>query len=184
MDSNYIQSIKDLVNQDWSLSQPEFFITLLWTDYPRQFDTVKGHMSILKNKLLCHLHNLNRCSDIPDANHRLGMTVFHEKGLTKPIPTLEEIVSYHTHIHMFNVNNSLKNITPDGLRKLIQRKIGSTVKKLDKTYNESYKGVDVRVWDRVRHQNYNFKDYDRYRGHQDEDLTLDYKNSDFISLLD
>ena len=88
---------------------------------------------------------------------------------------------YHTHIHLFNVDTYLKDLTDDRLRKLIQRKIGRTIRKLNKEYNKSYKGVDVKVWEEHRHANYNFKDYEKYRGHQDEDLVLDLHNSDFLS---
>tara|TARA_B100001250_G_C19650772_1_gene722568 strand:- start:125 stop:670 length:546 start_codon:yes stop_codon:yes gene_type:complete len=181
MNTNYIQTLEDLVRKTWSRSKPEYFISLLWTDYPRKFETAQGHMNILKNKLLCYIHNLNKCIDIPDANHRVGMTVFHEKGSTIMPLTLQELFCYHTHIHLFNVDTYLKDLTDDRLRKLIQRKIGRTIRKLNKEYNKSYKGVDVKVWEEHRHANYNFKDYEKYRGHQDEDLVLDLHNSDFLS---
>ena len=180
MDTNYLNSLKQYVYETWSKHKPEYFISMLWTDHPRHYETVTAHTKHFKNILLCDLYNLNKCSDIPDASNRVGMTVFHERKLVIMPDTLKQFIAFHTHIHLFNLNTFLKILTPYHIQDYLQFTVGRRIKKLSKECSEKYKGVVVKVWNSDHHLNYNFKDYHTYKYQQDGDLTLDVINSDFV----
>ena len=180
MDANYLNSLKQYVHETWSKHKPEYFISMLWTDHPRRYETVTSHTKHFKNILLCDLYNLNKCSDIPDATNRVGMTVFHERKLVIMPDTFKQFIAFHTHIHLFNLNTYLKILTPYHIQDYLQFTVGRRIKKLSKECSENYKGVDVKVWNSDHHMNYNFKDYHTYKYKQDSDLPLDLINSDFV----
>ena len=166
----------------WRSYPPDWFVTILWNDMPSDPITTSSHTRHLRNVLLCQSSGVRKCSSVPELPHRLGMTTYQERTLTK-----KGKVVYHTHLHLFNTDG--KWLSPFDLHFFIRYQIGKRVVKLLKTDTEENKGVVVKKWSSDYHQTYNLKENQRQlkkayslnpRYAQDADLTLDYKNSDFI----
>ena len=55
------------------------------------------------------------------------------------------------------------------------------IKKLLKSTKTDNEGVVAKCWNADHHRSYNYKDFKRYKYHQDADWVVDYENSDLIA---
>ena len=94
-------------------------------------------------------------------------------------------MAYHSHIHIFNLDDDDNWITcPKLLEFHIQNTLSRNLNKLLRcTSDDADRGVDVIHWKSERHQHYNFKDFLKYRYHVDWDSVVDIENSDWIQVV-
>ncbi|QNJ18115.1 hypothetical protein SynA1840_50014 [Synechococcus sp. A18-40] len=172
---------KKWIFNTWDVYEPEYFVSVLWSDMPTCPVKCSSHASILRNKILCKTTGASKCSRIPDLPHRLGMTTFCERTFTQ-----KGKVTYHTHLHIFNTNNRWR--TPVDLDLFIRYQAGLRIEKLLKSDTEFNEGVVVKKWVRDHHRYYNLKEQERQkrithtRYTQDKDLLLDPENSDLLPM--
>jgi hypothetical protein len=88
-----------------------------------------------------------------------------------------QILAFHTHLHLGALPDPLNHLWY--LDHLIHQKVSPRIQRLLKTTSEGNRGVVIKPWNWDHHAFYNLKDYYRYKHHQDPDLVIDYKNSDF-----
>ena len=154
---------------------PDWFITLLWNDFPRDPITCVSHSRHFKNVLLSNVYNIRRCEHIPDFPRRLGLMFFHER---KKLPFRDRWTTvFHTHIHLYNDTKKLTS-SVGGFSKFPRQKLYKHVYRLFKCDKEGFRGLDIEKWERDRHFRYNFKDLYNFKYEQDGDFVLDYENSD------
>ena len=113
----------------------------------------------------------------------MGITSFQErKDIIYQSGSVKEVV--HTHLHLYGADAGAM-WSEDELWKLdwfIWNKVAPECDLLLKTTKKNNEGVVVKPWVRQEHHHYNFKDYRNHQYHQDNDLVLDYKNSDLLSI--
>ena len=164
-----------MVRGVFTLFPPDWFITLMWNDFPRDPITCVSHTRHWKNVLLSDVYNVGRCECIPDFPRRLGMMVFHERK--RHCVNGKWVTVFHTHIHLYNDTRKLTS-SVGGHNKFPRRKLQRHVNRLFKGDKEGFRGLDVRKWEEDKHLSYNFKDLYEFKYEQDGDLVLDYENSD------
>ena len=175
------RTTREYVLNTWNQFQPEWFVSLLWNDFPTSPVTSVSHTRHLRNVLLCDLYKVNRCSSLPVFPDRLGLTVFQERTEVQGSK-----VTFHTHIHISNTGGLWS--TPEALEVYLRYNIGKRVKKLLKTDTQYNEGVTVKKWIAERHRSYNFKEQQSQQSKrltrftQDRDLLLDVENSDLLPL--
>ena len=176
----------------WEQYTPEWFVTILWNDYPTSPITSASHTRHLRNKLLCEICGVSRCGDLPDFPNRLGITAFQERTESQ-----NGKVTFHTHLHLYDHEQRVgKDCQPsasrfsseDHLHYIIRYKVGSKVQKLLKSTTNGNDGVVVKRWVEDHHRYYNLKEMERQkkktltRYTQDGDLLLDIENSDLLPM--
>ena len=165
----------------WEQYKPEWFVTILWNDLPTSPITSSSHTRHLRNKILCEVSGVKRCGDLPDFPNRLGITAFQERTAMQ-----DGQVTFHTHLHLYNCQSQWNSA--EQVHFLIRYKIGNKVAKLLKTNSKGNEGVVVRRWDEEHHRYYNLKEMERQkkivltRYTQDNDLLLDFENSDLLHI--
>lgn len=177
----------------WEEYPPDWFITILWNDLPTSPITSASHTRHLRNKILCSSCGVNRCSQIPEFPNRLGLTCFQERTTTQ-----KGLVTFHTHIHLFNCSARGSAIisdpeplwnSPEQLHHHIRYELGQSIDKMLKTTSLGNEGVVVKRWKEEHHRYYNLKEMERQkkmvltRYVQDHDLLLDVENSDLLPIM-
>ena len=163
----------------WEQYKPEWFVTILWNDLPTSPITSSSHTRHLRHKILCEVSGVKRCGDLPDFPNRLGITAFQERTEMQ-----KGQVTFHTHLHLYNCQSKLNS--EDQVHFLIRYKVGNRIEKLLKSNRKANEGVVVRKWDEEHHRYYNLKEMERQkkkvltRYTQDNDLLLDFENSDLL----
>ena len=167
--------IEEVIQNQWETNfQPEWFITIHWNDLPTSFETVQGHTRHLRNVFLTQLMGCGSPCDLPDPPGRPSAIFFHERSPV--ICRSRQILPFHTHLHLGKLPYPLNEKW--FLHVLLKERVAPRVQKLLKTNTERNKGVVIKRWNQKHHSHYNLKDYYKYKHHQDDDLVLDYKNSD------
>ena len=182
MDFRVIQTeYKRFVYQMWDQYKPQLYVSLHWKDFPETDTQIKKHHRHFKNVLLCGKCGVKRAEDIPEFPDRMGMTFFHEKKKVFNKCKDKYVMAYHTHIHVFNLDDDDYWITcPKLLEFHIQNTLSRNLNSLLRcTSEDADRGADVIQWKSERHRHYNFKDFSKYRYHQDWDLVVDVENSDW-----
>ena len=186
MDSRAIQTeYKRFIYHMWKQYKPQLYVTLLWKDFPETDTHIKRHHRHFKNVLLRDKYGKRKATGIPEFPDRMGMTFIHEKEETYNNWKKKWVMAYHTHIHIFNLEDDDYWITcPKLLEFHIQNTLSRNLNKLLRcTSEDADKGVDVIQWVSERHQHYNFKDFLKHRHHVDGDLVVDVENSDWIKTV-
>ena len=182
MDSRLIQTeYKRFVHQMWQQYNPQLYVSLHWKDFPETDTQIKSHHRHFKNVLLRNKYGKRKAEKIPEFPDRMGMTFFHEKKEVFNKWKKKYVMAYHTHIHVFNLEDDDDWITcPKLLEFHIQNTLSRNLNKLLRcTSEDADRGADVIRWKTERHLHYNFKDFSKYRYHQDWDLVVDVENSDW-----
>lgn len=170
----------------WDQYKPEWFITLLWNDYPTSPITAASHTRHLLNIFLKDVCGCKRCGEIPEFPYRMGVTSFQERTEDH-----DGKVVFHTHLHLFNTNSYFDRPNRQGdeyLKWFLTHKVGRKVYRLLKTSSIGNEGVVVRKWNEDHHRYYNLKEMERQkkkaltRYTQDGDLLLDIENSDLLPM--
>ena len=170
---------KNWIWNTWEQFKPEWFVTILWNDLPTSPITSSSHTRHLRNKILCDVTGIKRCGDLPDFPDRLGITAFQERTESQ-----KGQVTFHTHLHLYNCKSTLNSA--EQVHFLIRYKIGNRIEKLLKSNTKGNEGVVVREWEEEHHRYYNLKEMERQkkkvltRYTQDNDLLLDFENSDLL----
>lgn len=178
--NNFNEKTKEWVLNTWQRYEPEWFVTLLWSDLPTSPVVSSGHTKHFRNVFLRKSCNVNSCKKIPDLNKRPGITAFQERT------EINGKVVFHTHLHIYNSRGRWQSA--DDLLSFIRRNVGTHVEKLLKSESLFNKGVTVKNWSEKQHQNYNFKELRRNRHpsldryNQDKDMLLDVESSDLLPL--
>ena len=165
----------------WEQYTPEWFVTILWNDLPTSPITSSSHTRHFRNKILCEMTGVKRCGDLPDFPNRLGITAFQERTESQ-----KGQVTFHTHLHLYNCNLQLHS--SEHVHFLIRYKIGNRIAKLLKSSTKGNEGVVVKKWEEEHHRYYNLKEMERQkkkvltRYTQDNDLLLDFENSDLLPM--
>jgi len=165
----------------WEHYTPEWFVTILWNDLPTSPITSSSHTKHLRNKILCEVSGARRCGDLPEFPDRLGITAFQERTEMQ-----KGQVTFHTHLHLYNCTSLWES--SEQLHCLIRYKIGNRIEKLLKSTRKGNEGVVVRRWEEEHHRYYNLKEMERQkkkvltRYTQDNDLLLDFENSDLLPM--
>ena len=173
--NEFQRSTKTIVSDVFKKYPPDWFITLVWNDFPRDPISCVSHSRHFKNVMLSNVYNVGRCEYIPTFPRRLGMMFFHERK--KYNVGDKWITVFHTHVHLYNDTNKLTS-TVGGHNKFPRQQLYKHVYRLFKSDNEGFRGLDVKTWERDKHSHYNFKDLYNFKYEQDGDLVLDYENSD------
>ena len=184
MNKQLQKAIDSWVWSTWSKYHPRFFITLEWNDLPSDPITASSHSRHFKNVFLADYYKVSRASKIPAFPNRVGMTFFQEKSLYNKNGKTK--LAYHTHIHMYNCDLENNNMSlwleyPCLCEIYIQHHLGHRIKKLLKSTKTDNEGVVAKCWNADHHRCYNYKDFKRYKYHQDADWVVDYENSDLIA---
>ena len=169
---SYPRIIEEILQQQWTLAKPKWFITLQWTPAAINYEIASGHSRLFRNKLLttiyeCHLKQL------PDAKDRCRLFWFHERALDP-----KGHLIYHSHLHLTQLPQTYS--TQRQLELLVQHKIAPGFRCLKNLYRKQDPSVAIKPWKQKQHANYNLKDYYTYKHQQDPDLVLDPLISDLI----
>jgi hypothetical protein len=169
---SFPKQLETIIKAQLKLMQPQWFITVQWTPPARDFQTAVYHSKHFRNKLLTHLYEC-KLKQIPEASHRCKMIWFHEKA-----PDARGRVLFHSHLHMSRL--PAPYVTVSDLKLLLITRIKPGFQSLQHLFRTKNPSVVIKPWIDSHHASYNFKDYYRFRHHQDADLTLDIQNSDLI----
>ena len=173
--NDFQKSTKMMVGGVFKKYPPDWFITVMWNDFPRDPVTCVSHSRHFKNVVLSNLYDVNRVEHIPSFPRRLGLMFFHER---KEHDVGDKwITVFHTHIHLYNDTKRLTS-TVGGHSKFPRQQLTKHVHRLFKGEKNGFRGLDVRKWNRERHHRYNYKDLYNHQYKQDGDVVLDYENSD------
>ena len=167
----HLNTLKNLLRQQWEQHPPAWFLSIQWTPAPYNYQTTSKHAKHFRNKLLTYLYSCD-LKKLPPPQERSKLIWFHEKALDS-----NNRLIYHSHLHLTAVP---KVSTAHHLQWMITHKIApgfDCIKNLNSKRNPS---IVIRSWNYDYHAFYNLKDYYRFQHHQDPDLVIDYRISDFI----
>lgn len=176
-----IQTTKQYITSQLdNVIRPEFFIVLQWTPFALDYQTAETDSKHFKNVLLSSIYNC-RLKELPEDKCRMAW--FHEKAEVNT-STDERNPKYRMVYHSNLLIGCLPFELGDAslLEKHIKMKVRPRVKKLSRAESKTNKGFVIRKWEPEHHQFYNYKDLYKYHYGQDNDLVVDYKNSDFRRL--
>lgn len=158
---------------------PKWFISIEWYPFIYDYSTAVSEARHFRNKFLCAILGV-KPKRIPQPPLRPRMIWFHERAEILINPQQPKNpkyrLGYHSHLHLEECPGPYTNW--DYLNWLIRKRVGKGFKRLAANNSTENKGFVIKAWEWEHHANYNFKDYYRYKGHQDSDLVLDLENSD------
>lgn len=170
--NSFPRQLEKIIKDQFKQMQPKWFITIQWTPPARDFQTAVSHSKHFRNKLLTSVYDCE-LKQIPNASQRCRIIWFHEKA-----PDVRGRVVYHSHLHISRL--PAPYLTTADLELLLITRIKPGFQSLQHLFRAKNPSVFIKPWIYSHHSSYNFKDYYRFRHHQDADLTLDFENSDLI----
>lgn len=170
--STYPKILQEILNEQWSLSKPKWFVTIQWSPAAINYETASGHSKLFRNKLLTTIYNCH-LKQLPEPQDRCRLIWFQEKA-----PDTQGRLIYHSHLHLTELPSPYS--TQHQLELLILHSIAPGFRCLKNLYRKRDPAIVIKPWNRKHHANYNLKDYYKYKHTQDPDLVLDPLPSDLI----
>jgi hypothetical protein len=167
----YVYALKTLINNQWNLYPPSWFITIQWTPAPYKFDHASSHARHFRNKFLTAIYSCT-LKQLPEPQDRCKLIWFHER-----VQDPKGRLIYHSHLHLTEVP---KVTTAHHLQWMIQHQVAPGFNCLKHLHRKIDPGVVIRPWNYDYHAFYNLKDFYRHQYHQDSDLVLDVEISDLM----
>lgn len=159
--------------------QPLWFGSIQWQPLITDYSSAVKEAKHFKLKLLCALLK-TKPKKLPNPPERPRIIWFHEKApvLLNPQDSHNPRykTAYHSHFHLEECPEPYTSWIQ--LDWLIHYKVAKGFHRFSTSNSSNNKGFVLKPWTKEHHANYNFKDYYRFRHHQDADLVLDLENSD------
>lgn len=160
--------------------QPHWFGSIQWQPFITEYDAAVKEAGHFKRKFFCALLD-TRPRNLPKPPERPRMIWFHEKAqvIINPNepnnPHFKTV--FHSHFHLEECPEPYTSWIR--LDWLVRNQVAKGFQRLSTSNSTENKGFVLKPWIREHHANYNFKDYYRFKHHQDCDLVLDLsENSD------
>ena len=159
--------------------EPQWFGSIQWQPFIADYTTAVKETRHFRNKFLCSLLD-TKLKKLPEPPLRPRIIWFHERELILINPRQPKNprykLAYHTHFHLEECPDPYTCFVK--LDWLFRSKVAKDFKRLSTNDSAENKGFVLKEWKKDHHANYNFKDYFKYKNHQDADLVLDIENSD------
>ena len=152
---------------------PDWFGTVVWYPYPKDYTDVVEEARHFNNKLFSAIKKLYAIG----ADLKPRIIWLHERTNEIINPYSNKPLyrrAYHSHFHLEAVPGIN---TAESMNQFLQEMVRPNIIRLSRRDTKSNKAITVLNWEHERHCGYNSKDYFK-RALDDNDLVLDYQYSD------